>query len=377
MDKKKFFNIDQNTLKVLVTPLDWGLGHTTRCIPIIKELLKQGCQVIVAGPESLKIALHQEFPDLKFLPLVGYQISLSRKPRWFLAKMVLQFPRIIHTLYYEHKWLKKIIKTENIDIVISDNRPGVYSNNITSIYITHQLSIKTNSRLGDYFSNKIHHHYIKKYTACWVPDSKENSLAGQLSHLSPLPLNVKYIGVLSRFEKVPSKTTGENYLVILLSGPEPQRTILEKQLLAQLNQIENQVLFVRGTLTNDAPVLPRLKNVIIKNYLNSENLNSALNSASLIISRSGYTSIMDYVALQKRAVLIATPGQAEQEYLAGYLSDKKYFLGVSQQIFELKKAVEQGKNSEYTPPSFQMDEYKKVIRELVTTHKSKNFAPQV
>lgn len=371
------FNIDQTQIKVLVAPLDWGLGHTTRCIPIIKELLDQGCKVLVAGPEATKKVIHEEFPDLSFLPLKGYRISLSRKTGWFLGKMLFQFPRIFNTLSYEKRWLKRIIKTEEIDVVISDNRPGLYSKKILSIYITHQLTIKTNSRLGDFFSNKIHRHFIKKYTACWVPDSRENGLAGELSRMYPLPQNVVYIGALSRLEKIQSEKTNEYSLVILLSGPEPQRTILEEQLFAQLSSMKIPVLFVRGIPTGNHPIIPVQKNLVVKNYLNSQELNSALNDASLIISRSGYTSIMDYIALQKKALLIATPGQAEQEYLASYLEKKKYFLSVPQQNFDLSKSLELEKNFVYDIPAFSMDEYKKVVRELVATLKSGNFAPTV
>jgi predicted glycosyltransferase len=273
--------------------------------------------------------------------------------------------------------LKRIIKAENIDLVISDNRPGLYSKNIPSIYITHQLSIKTNSRLGNFFSNKIHHYFIKKYTACWVPDFRENGLAGELSHLTPLPQNVIYIGALSRLEKIQSEKTNENSLVILLSGPEPLRTILEDQLFSQLSQLDRPVLFVRGIPTFTQPLISEQNNVVVKNYLNSQELNNVLNGASLIISRSGYTSIMDYVALQKNALLIATPGQAEQEYLASYLEKKKYFLSLPQQNFDLRKALILEQDFKYDLPAFRMDEYKNVIRELVANLKSGNFAPKV
>ena len=377
MSKKKNINIDQKIVKVLVAPMDWGLGHTTRCIPIIKELLEQGCQVLVAGPDSIKSVILEEFPNLKILPLKGYRISLARKTDWFMGKMLFQFPKIFNTLSFEKRWLKRIIKAENIDVVISDNRPGLYSKVIPSIYITHQLTIKTNSRLGDFFSNKIHRHFIKKYTACWVPDFKENGLAGALSCLYPLPQNVVYMGVLSRLEKMQSEKTNDKSLVILLSGPEPQRTILEEQLFAQLTSIKIPVLFVRGMPTSHDHSLPEQKNVIVKNYLNSHELNKVLNDASLIISRSGYTSIMDYVALQKKALLIPTPGQAEQEYLAGYLEKKGYFLSVPQQSFDLNKALELEKDFEYDIPAFRMDKYKKVVRELVANLKSGNFAPTV
>ncbi|MEO6756579.1 MAG: glycosyltransferase [Ginsengibacter sp.] len=360
-----------------MAPLDWGLGHIMRCIPIINELLDLGCEVVIAGPQIIKKVIHEEFPDLTFLPLQGYRISLSRKKGWFFGKMILQFPKILNTVLFEKKWLERTIKSEKIDIVISDNRPGLYSKKVPSIYITHQLSIKTNSRIGDIFSNKLHRHFIRKYTACWVPDFKENGLAGELSHSHSLVHNVVYIGALSRIKKTISEKTNEHPLVILLSGPEPQRTILEEQLFAQLPQIKHAVLFVRGIPTDNHLIVNEQKNVDVKNYLNSLELNKVLNNASLIISRSGYTSIMDYVALQKRALLIATPGQAEQEYLASYLEKQKYFLSVPQQNFDLKVALEQEKDFIYEMPEFSMDAYKKVVRELVDTFKSSNFASTV
>jgi len=196
------FNKKKDCKRVLVAPLDWGLGHATRCIPIIYELLEQGCSVIIAASGPTEILLKKEFPELIFLPLKGYAVRYSKKKSWLPLTIFFQIPSIITSICYEHCWLKKIVKEKDIDLVISDNRFGLYHATIPSVYITHQLLIKTGDRFTENIAQQIHFHFIKKFTQCWVPDAEENNnLAGELSHPKKHPDNIKYIGPLSRFEK--------------------------------------------------------------------------------------------------------------------------------------------------------------------------------
>jgi uncharacterized protein (TIGR00661 family) len=348
--------------RVLVAPLDWGLGHATRCIPIIYELLQQNCTVIIAADNAIEILLKKEFPLLTFIKLRGYNIQYSRKKSRLPLKIFLQIPSIISTIYYEHRWLKKIIRQHNIDRVISDNRFGLYSKSAPSIYITHQLLIKTGNRFTEKIAQKIHFHFIEKFTQCWVPDFEgNNNLAGELSHPKRKPANVEYIGPLSRFEKTsPEK---KHDLLILLSGPEPQRSIFELLLLSQLQTFFGSVLLVRGFPGND--LINQQKNVTIKNHLSASELSSAIQQAKLVIARSGYTTIMDLVKLQQTAILVPTPGQTEQEYLAQYLAKQKIFCTVEQDKFVLKEVLKKAEELHFRIPLINMETYKKPIADLI------------
>ena len=170
------FNILAKKPRILVAPLDWGLGHATRCIPIITELIAKDCEVLIGARGEAKALLEQEFPQLLFLSSTGYRMKYSRKRRWLTLKIFLQFPKIIAGIYNEHKWLKKIIKEQAIDAVISDNRFGMYNSAVYCIYITHQLTIKTGNRFTQWFAQKIHYHFINKYRECWIPD-----MAGEIN----------------------------------------------------------------------------------------------------------------------------------------------------------------------------------------------------
>jgi uncharacterized protein (TIGR00661 family) len=349
--------------RVLIAPLDWGLGHATRCIPIIYELLQQNCTVIIAADNAIEILLKNEFPQLTFLKLKGYNIQYSRKKSLLPLKIFLQIPRIISTIYYEHRWLKKIIQQQNIDRVISDNRFGLHSNIVPSIYITHQLLIKTGNRFTEKIAQKIHFHFIKKFTQCWVPDFEgNNNLAGELSHPKRKPANVEYIGPLSRFEKTsPEKKYG---LLVLLSGPEPQRSIFESLLLKQLQTFDGAVLLVRGLPGND--LINQQKNIIIKNHLPANELSNTIQQANLVIARSGYTTIMDLIKLQQTTILVPTPGQTEQEYLAQYLAKQKIFYTVEQDKFVLKEVLKKTEELNFRIPLINMETYKKRLLILLS-----------
>jgi UDP-N-acetylglucosamine transferase subunit ALG13 len=355
----------------LVVPLDWGLGHATRCIPLIKEFQANGCEVIIAAETAVKSLLEHEFQQLTFIPLKGYRISYSRKSHWLPLKIISQVPRVLLGIYKEHKWLKKVVKKHSISAIIADNRFGLYHSGIPSVYITHQLLIKTGSVFTEKIAQKIHFWFIKKYTSCWVPDyAGRNNISGELSHPVKYLSNISYIGCLSRFEK--KDLAGKKYdLLILVSGPEPQRSIFEAILLTQLKNYSGRSLLVRGLPgipENEEKALstssqnPRL---IIKNHLSTQELNDAMQQAELVISRSGYTTIMDLIKLKQKAILVPTPGQTEQEYLAWHLMKQDFFYAASQEGFTLTDALKQAGDFPFLIPSFDMEQYKKAVNEFV------------
>ena len=369
------FNKGYNTPRVLVAPLDWGLGHATRCIPIINELIKCGCEVLIAADKYVFFLLKKEFPGLVFLRCKGYEIEYSRRKEHLPLKIILQTPFIFFSIWREKKWLQKMIKVHQIDAVISDNRFGMYTRKISSIYITHQLSIKTGNKRADSLAKKFHYYFIKKYTNCWVPDFEKNGLAGDLSHPVVIPPNVKYIGPLSRF--ISLEPIEKKYdLLITISGPEPQRTIFENEILEELKEFVGNVLFVRGLPGETGNITIENKSVTITNHLGADELNKVMEQSKIIIGRSGYTSVMDLVALGKHAILIPTPGQTEQEYLAGYLSDKGFFYTASEESFSLKELIKKSQEFEFKKIQSYREDYKKTINEFVLSLKTPKFATQ-
>lgn len=361
-DGKKFNNPSPKQ-KILIAPLEWGLGHATRCIPLINELLNQNCEVLIAAEGATFSVLNQEFPSLTFLPLMGYRIKYSRKKYFLPWKIFAQFPKIVFTIYKEHQWLKKIAKEYKLDAVISDNRFGMYHTKIPSFYITHQLSIKTGNAFTERIARRINYYFINKYTECWIPDFEVNGLAGSLSHPKKLLKKIKYLGALSRFELNVSENRYD--LLISISGPEPQRTIFEDQILNDLKSYSGKVLFIRGLPEKNEELKDENPLIDIKNHLSSKQLNAAILQSDMIISRCGYTTIMDLIKLQKNAILVPTPGQTEQEYLATYIMGKKIFYTISQKNFDLQNSLQQAYSFPFTHPVYNMEQYKIVINQFV------------
>ncbi len=336
--------------RILVAPLDWGLGHTTRCIPVIRELIRQDCSVFFAGNEEQLALMKNEFSGITFLPLEGYQIKYARSPKIFSLKIILQAPKILQTIKKEHQWLGQMMQDHAFDAVISDNRYGLYHKNAHCIFMTHQLAIQSSlGRLSRLFLRRKNYSYINKFDTCWVPDEKgEDNLAGKLSHPGKLPaVPVNYIGILSRFKKqeIPEK---KDHLLVLVSGPEPQRTIFEDIVLDELVRFEATATIVRG-LPASKNILPSTNQLHIYNHLPAEILNEEMMKAEYIISRCGYSTVMDLAVLQKRSILIPTPGQTEQEWLAKYLYEKKFALCIPQTGFSLRKALENAATFSYRP----------------------------
>ena len=357
-----------NRSKILFAPLDWGIGHATRIIPIIKYLSTQNCEIIIAADGQIMTLLKVEFPQTQFIFLKGYNIQYSKNKKWLPLKILLQIPGIIKSIIDEHKWLKKVVKIYGIDGIISDNRFGLFHTTIPCAYITHQLLIKTGNSFLENILQKIHNRFILKFNFCWVPDYQQTpNIAGLLSHpIRNLPTNIKYIGLLSRFNKK-SGVTIVFKLLILLSGPEPQRSILENLLISQLIDFDEKVLFVRGlpdqkdlTVSGDFN-----KNIIFHNHLSAEELNNAILSAEIVICRSGYTTIMDLIKLQKNAILIPTPGQTEQEYLADNLMQQHMFYAVKQADFLLSDALKKANTFNFIVREFDMELFKKPVEEFV------------
>ena len=322
--------------KILVAPLDWGLGHATRCIPVIHALLNEGHEVVIASGGRVEQLLRKEFPRLHFVYLKGYGLTYSFwLPAWL--KILFQLPKVFFRMYAEHAALKKIIRSEKIDVVISDSRFGLWNKNICSVYMTHQVMIKCprGLKIFEPLLVRLHRLLIGQYDHCWIPDySGANNISGDLAHKYPLPPNARYVHPLSRYVHKPRKEKCDYDLCVVLSGPEPSRSDFEKICLEALQNYSGKSVLVQGNPEKKTD--EQKGSVRIVSHLPAKALEELILSSKTVICRSGYSSIMDLVALQKNSLLVPTPGQTEQEYLAQYLSSQKVFKSVRQSEFSIE-----------------------------------------
>jgi uncharacterized protein (TIGR00661 family) len=319
--------------KIIVAPLNWGLGHAARCVPIIHFLLENNFVPIIASDGKALDFLEREFPNLESLELPSYGISYAKNLK---TSLLLQLPKIVKAVRKEQQVVQKYVEN-NMGVVgiISDNRFGVRSNKIPSVYITHQLNII--SGLTTFISSKTHQRIIKKFNECWIPDSNDNQLSGLLSKYNNKNLNLKYIGVLSRLKK--ENISIKNDILVVLSGIESQRESLEQKVLLELKNYKGKVVLVQGKIEKEQTVKTE-KGIKIYNYLLSSDLEKELNQSELIICRSGYSSIMDLAVLHKKAFFIPTPNQPEQEYLATYIEKQNLAPFCKEEDFNLAQLTQ-------------------------------------
>ncbi len=335
-------------LRILVAPLDWGLGHATRCIPVIYELLGQNIDVWLAGEGPQEILLKREFPDLPFLYLRGYRVKYGRSGLRLISTIFRQVPGILSAIRQENDWLKEVVKRYQFDGVISDNRYGLNHPGIPTVFITHQLAIKSPfGKWSERILQKRNYQFINRFTECWIPDEEtQDGLAGQLSHPTTMPsVPVRYIGILSRLKKGNSEEK-KDHLFISLSGPEPQRTLLENKIIHDIGHYNGTATIVRG-LPGETTMIPSTNHLRFYNHLPTGEMNEEIQRAEYVISRNGFSTVMDIATLGKRSILIPTPGQTEQEYLAKYLTERKIALCISQKEFDLQDALQKASGFEY------------------------------
>jgi uncharacterized protein (TIGR00661 family) len=339
---------------ILIAPLDWGLGHATRCVPVIRNLTKANYIIIIATSGNQKSLLQKEFPALQFIDFFGYNIHYSKNGKSLPIALLKQSFKFFNCIKREKRWLDRIIDKYKIDFVISDNRFGLSTKKVPCIFITHQLQIQAPNKWLEKIIQLINYKYINQFTECWVPDFEgDNNIAGKLSHPAVMPaVPVKYMGALSRFSLQNKQSAFVYHCCFLLSGPEPQRTLLEEKILSQLAS-ENflKCYLIRG-LPNSNYVIQSTENLTIKNHLPEKELEQIILQSEFIIARSGYTTIMEIIALQKKSILIPTPGQTEQEYLAGRLMKQQWCYSVNQNNFVFAEAFSRASIFNYSLPYF-------------------------
>lgn len=357
--------------RILVAPLDWGLGHATRCIPVIYELMAQNVEVWLAGEGPQESLLRKEFPSLPFLSLAGYRVKYGRSAIGLIKNLIFQWPTLSRAIRREHSWLEKMMNEHHFDAIISDNRFGLYHRSVPCIFMTHQLSIKSPfGKWTESLLQRYNYRFINHFTACWVPDNeKDNDLAGELSHPKTLPaIPVSYTGFLSRLKKteLPGK---KGHLFISLSGPEPQRSLLEDKLVNQLSHYNGTALMVRG-LPDGSRLIPSTNDIQFYNHLPTDQYEKEMGKAEYVISRSGYSTVMDLAVMGKKSILIATPGQTEQEYLSHYLEERKIALCIDQSDFKLEEALKMAASFPYNKLEYTDNRLSVTIANLLSTLKA-------
>jgi uncharacterized protein (TIGR00661 family) len=328
--------------RILVCPLDWGIGHASRDVIIIRKLLENDNEVILGGDgPSLKF-LKSEFPRSEVIRIPSHRFYYSKiVPAWFM--IFLQIPAFLKGIRDEHIFLKNFIDLQHIDLVISDARYGLWSRKISSVIITHQIRIKMPLFVKplEFIVNYINRLALQKFDKLWIPDfSYDQNLSGILSHTIRMPANAIYIGLLSRYTDFkPLIGPGENFeVVLLLSGPEPQRSVFEKTVTDQLLTQKLKSIVIGGQTGEN--LWEELSGSCRRvSFVSGDELYSILKSAKYIICRSGYSTVMDLVTIGKTAFLVPTPGQTEQEYLAIYLQEKGLFLFSKQKDFQLEEVI--------------------------------------
>lgn len=326
--------------RVLISPLNWGLGHATRDIPVIRKLLRKGHEVTIAACGNARSALMQEFPECHSIVFPDYPVPYSTS-RFFLPKFVLFLPLMLKAVSAERKRLGSLLAKEHYDLIISDNRLGVYSGTIPSLFITHQLHYHLPLAAWPFelAAVRLNGWLFGKYDRVIVPDNPPGptSLAGKLSRADTAAIREKvwYAGILTSAHR---RTTRQDldYLFVI-SGPEPQRTELERILLPQITRLEGTSAVLLGS--------PGKKNThtgtpqcMIHTYATTQEKEDLMNRARCIVCRSGYTSMMELAELRKdQALFIPTPGQTEQEYLSWYYESQGWFPSSSQYSVDLAR----------------------------------------
>lgn len=311
--------------------MNWGIGHAARIVPVAHHLHSLGNTIFICASGAALDLLKLECAYAQFIEDIPLHLTYGSSKRNTIFKLLIKMPSFAWFVFNEHQLLKKLVKQHQIDLVIADNRYGFYHKHVSCFLITHQLNIKV--PFGASLVNFLNHYFIRKFNKCLVPDfeASDLALAGELSRNHKLQ-NVIYIGPLSRANRAVSELNNKAPVLYLLSGLEPQRTILEEIIIKYHAQQPHQAILIRGTERALKKIKPQ-QNLIVYELCNAKQLQSLVAACKYVVCRSGYSSIIDLVAWQKNAVLIPTPGQSEQEYLAQYLSDKKWFYSSQQANF--------------------------------------------
>jgi len=333
-------------MKVIYGICSWGLGHATRSLPVIRKLIKENNDItIISNGRSLDLLKKELNEDVKYIDIPDYPMLISENTRQFIAKSIIYWPLFIKKMESGLQKLTKIVKNDNYDLIISDGRYDIYNKIIPSFFISHQMRIMNPLRIkfletGSEIYNKF---FFKRFKGVIIPDYEEDDLSGDLSHnLKRIDSNdLNYVGVLSDFKKYNIKKDID--FLISISGPEPQRSIFEDKILSQINDLNGKIVVTLGKSDEKKEVIR--DNLEIYSFLNKERRENLLNRAKIVISRSGYSTLLDLAVIGTKAMMTPTPGQIEQEYLSKYHNQKGTFYSVNQNNINLKNDIKKVKET--------------------------------
>lgn len=351
--------------------MEWGIGHATRCVPIIDYLLEKGQKVIIGGEGRSLQFLKRAYPGLEFIIMPGFKVKYHHKGH-VAMHLLRSAPALFWSFYREHKQLKHIIHKQQIDAVISDNRYGLFSRSVTSIFMTHQVMIAAPAgfKFVEPFLSRITRFFMKRYDECWIPDFKGGeNLSGDLAHRFKLPVNTRFIGPLSRFfqiQETQDSASGNPDLLAIISGPEPQRTVFEHSILSQLKDSQINAIVVLGK-TEELKSGNKQENLRVYDHVSSKQMLRLMQSAGVIVARSGYSTLMDLYAIGRKAAFVPTPGQTEQEYLAHYHAHKNDFPVFFQNDPDIQAILVRSQDYEWPHEPYSLEMLHKAIDRLLNS----------
>jgi hypothetical protein len=299
-------------------------------IPVADRLRRMNHNVLIAAGEEHLNLFREEMPGLTLIPFKGFKPGYSRYLPQYLT-LLFKTPLLLFHILKEHFTLKGLIDQYSLDIVISDNRFGLWNNKVRCAYVTHMplIPFPKPFQFLEFTGVFLHRFIIRKYSFCFIPDLPGKiNLTGRLSHNIKLPENVRYIGILSRFAESDNTSSAGydtfRHNTVILSGPEPQRSIFKEKILNLLRDEKSCTVFLEGKPGKGNKIVGS-GNFTFYSHLPATEMGKMIATSENIITRAGYSTIMELASLNKNALLVPTPGQTEQEYLAGFLSAKHWF----------------------------------------------------
>ncbi len=355
---------------VLVAVLNWGLGHAIRSIPVIRSLSAHGCNIVLAADGAALSVLQQHFPEYPSVALPGYNIRYPSINMYL--NMGFQGTKILKTARLEYRWTQKLIERYGIKGLVSDARFGCFSPKIPSIFITHQVRLPIPDPFFGALANAAQKKLFREFDEVWIPDTPlPDRLAGKLSSAVGIP-NARYIGMLSDRKVLPVTQKPDIDVLAILSGPEPQRSIFEQLVLQQARHLPGKIVVVQGLPDTTSTKVLLSDTLEVLPFLDREQLYPYISRSNILLSRSGYTTLMDLACLGKKAILVPTPGQTEQQYLAQLHHSKGHFFAIAQQQFRLAEAIDRVRSS-FTgiPPEYYCDQKDQLLEKAIGAFVSK------
>lgn len=356
--------MEYNNKHLLFAVLDWGLGHATRSLPLINILVEQGYRITMASCPRVLGFLHSHFPQAAQLELPSYNVQY----RWnnMAMNVAMKAPDLIQALEEERNIIRELHEKTPFNAIISDARYGCFMPTVPSFFITHQVRIKARKKLTDTMANKVHRQWMKNFDEIWVPDVAQlPGIGGELSHAA-MEQRRFYLGPTSRFQLPIHKDENPTYdWLFLLSGPEPARSQLEQQLLYLAHSHPDQkFVMIRAHDTNRSESTPSDDHVHIMDYTNSKHLETLVRQSRQVLCRSGYSTLMDLSAWQTSAVLVPTPGQPEQLYLADHISRHYHWPISMQSELDALPSYDAMQQARPLPPADQKENHRVVLERL-------------